>query len=254
MILTVDIGGTLIKTLEWPSEKVRFAINFDEINFEKKKYEQIIFTGGGSQQIIRQYKLKKIVRSTNELHDLGRGGAYLANSEECYVLGVGTGTPLVKIINGKINHIIGTGLGAGTILGLGKLFASDISIEKLNELGEKGDAKKLNITVGEIYENSKELSLSPNLTAGNFAKLSSDINIEDKIAGLMQMVAESLGTLVNAASNSNSLIVIVGGGTFYPLFIRFLRKTLEFYGLKSVVPQKALYANCYGALFNFGIK
>ena len=38
MILTIDIGGTLIKTLEWPSEKTFFAINFDEINFEAERY------------------------------------------------------------------------------------------------------------------------------------------------------------------------------------------------------------------------
>ena len=43
MILTIDIGGTLIKTLEWPSEKTFFAINFDEINFEAESSHFIRF-------------------------------------------------------------------------------------------------------------------------------------------------------------------------------------------------------------------
>ena len=253
MILTIDIGGTLIKTLEWPSEKTRFTINFDEINFEAERYEKIIITGGRSQQIIGNYKLPDIIRSTNELNDLGRGGSYLANTEECYVLGVGTGSPLVQISNGNIKHVIGTGIGAGTIFGLGKLFAGDLSIEELNQLAEKGDAKKLNISVGEIYENSDELGFPSSITAGNFAKINGDVTIEDRIAALMQMVGESLATLVCAASNSNSIVVIVGGGTFYPHFLKSLITTLDFYGFKSLIPPKALYANCYGALFNLGI-
>ncbi|MBF88861.1 MAG: hypothetical protein CMG75_04220 [Candidatus Marinimicrobia bacterium] len=60
MILTVDIGGTLIKTLEWPSEKVRFAINFDEINFEKKNMNKSFLLVVEVNKLFENISLKKL--------------------------------------------------------------------------------------------------------------------------------------------------------------------------------------------------
>jgi len=250
MIISIDAGGSLIKTLEWPSLNKKY---YEELKNLNSNYKKIIISGGKSNIIGKYLNVKNKLLFSNETLDLALGASYLSNEESCYIVSIGTGTPIIKKNKNKIKHIIGTGVGAGTILGLSKILSKDSKIETINAMSKKGEGAKLNMKISDIYID-KSFNLPSNLTAGNFAKKNPKYNTNDLINALMQMVAESIASLIASnVKNKNMKVVIVGGVNFYPIMIEYLKKTLDFYKIKYIFPKNGLYANCFGALINKGI-
>ena len=78
-------------------------------------------------------KADKIIRVTPKIEfgSLAKGGLYLSGLKSAIVVSCGTGTAVVWARKNKpVVHLGGTGVGGGTLQGLGKLILKTDSVEK----------------------------------------------------------------------------------------------------------------------------
>ena len=80
-----------------------------------------IFTGSSDNMPLN---LKNKFFQINEIDSIAFGGAYAAEKDKCIVVSMGTGTAVVLFDQGRTEHVGGTAVGGGTMLGLGKLIFS----------------------------------------------------------------------------------------------------------------------------------
>ena len=253
MIYALDAGGTLIKGLNSDIGYKKYVNELDDIIIDKST-TKVIATGARANRLKKKLSNKYDVEIVNEIQSIGSGGSYLSKKKNCYVVSVGSGSPIIDVIDSIATHLVGTGMGAGTIYGLSSIYARIDSVESINVLAETGTGEKLNLIIDDIYHQSNFLNYPSSTTVGNFAKQTPYASRSDFICSTMKMVAETLSTMVTACM-LNSIkkdVVIVGGGTLYPKFNQYIIETLNFYDLKGIVPEEALYAGCYGALIQSG--
>ena len=98
---------------------------------------RIVATGVGSSYLGPQL-LERETRLAPEFDSVGLGGLYLAKREQAIVVSMGTGTSFVYAAGQNVQHIIGSGVGGGTLLGLGQAILHSQSFETIAEL-ETGD-------------------------------------------------------------------------------------------------------------------
>ena len=110
------------------------------------------------------------------------------------MVSLGTGTAIVSVTPGKIQHFSGTGVGGGTLLGLARHMLGVVTIERLEELARKGDLRRIDFTVRDIAGGPIG-DLPPGTTAANFGKIGADATTEDKALAIMNMIVESIGVL-----------------------------------------------------------
>jgi len=82
--------------------------------------DQVTFTGVGSSFLQGQQIFGVPTRKEDEFRSIGLGGKYISGLSKCIVVSMGTGTAIISVDDGKIEHICGTGVGGGTVLGLGE--------------------------------------------------------------------------------------------------------------------------------------
>lgn len=257
MILGIDFGGSLTKFIGYEDSKfiLKGKINstelkqdYDEILSQHANYNisKIVLTGGKSNLFkIDDDRIVKV----NELEGLGN---YLLNEKLSYkiIICVGTGTPFVVVENGKSQHVGGTGVGGGTLLGLGKLIVNEDNFERLEQLALKGNISNVNITVKDIVGSSIGM-IPENATASNFAKKKG--NREDNALGIYSLVGEVLGVMTALIANkfNSSTIYFVGGAVLSPLLQKILSDALILYGIKAEFDKEPEYATVKGAIYNY---
>ena len=253
MIYALDAGGTLIKGLNSDIGYKKYVNELDDIIIDKST-TKVIATGARANRLKKKLSNKYDVEIVNEIQSIGSGGSYLSKKKNCYVVSVGSGSPIIDVSDSIATHLVGTGMGAGTIFGLSSIYSRIDSLESINVLAETGTGEKLNLVIDDIYDQSNFLNYPPTTTVGNFAKQTPSVSRSDFICSTMKMVAETLSSMVTACmlNNIKKDVVIVGGGTLYPKFNQYIIETLNFYDLNGIVPQDALYAGCYGALIKSG--
>ncbi len=255
--LVLDTGGILIKTIRWPVGEFSWLPWEQRSQISVDQIDHILLTGGRYGELEQRFTPGS-VEIISEIKALGLGAARLARLDQCYVVGLGSGTPILAVDfpHHQVRHLIGTGVGAGTIPGLGQQLLDECRPEWLNAMAEQGDPNAVNLTVGDIYSDPAGLGLPPDLTAGNFAKTQPVRNItqQNLAAGLFQMVGEVVASITAAViGTAKQPVILTGGGTLYPQLMRVIRDTLTFYKLESVVPENALYATAWGALVLKGL-
>lgn len=179
----------------------------------------IAITGGKS----RSLKDAEYV-VVNEFQAIGFGGRALADIQEpAVVVSCGTGSACVFV--GKKNHIEhqgGTGMGGGTLIGLGFLLTGTRNAEDLLTLARRGNSRLVNLTVGEIIGGGIG-ALSPNTTAASFARgQRTDLTRADLAAGLVRMVAENIAKIALTSMQANGCKKIIFGGRLAPAVSDFL--------------------------------
>ena len=253
MIYSFDAGGTLTKVLNSDLSFKEYFNNFDDLAINEST-KKVIATGARANRLKKKLSNRYDVEIINEIQSIGTGGSYLTKKKNCYVVSVGSGSPIIDISDSIATHLVGTGMGAGTIFGLSSIYARTDRVESINVLAETGTGERLNLVIGDIYDQSNFLNYPSGTTVGNFAKQSPSVSRSDFICSTMKMVAETLSSMVTACmlNNIKKDVVIVGGGTLYPKFNEYIIETLNFYDLNGIVPEDALYAGCYGALIQSG--
>jgi type II pantothenate kinase len=188
---------------------------------------------------------------TNEFDCLAKGGLYLSKLKSAVVVGCGTGTAVVWARkNQPAIHLGGTGVGGGTIEGLGKLILNVNSATEILQLAKDGNRTKIDLTVGDILGQGLG-RLLPETTAANFAKLKS-AKKDDLAQALVGMVAETIATVacLAAAKMPEKKLVFCGLVATNKLIQKYLISVCRLYRLKAVFPNNAEYATAIGVALN----
>jgi type II pantothenate kinase len=133
--------------------------------------------------------------------------------EKVLLVNIGTGTSWFTIEGSQFERVLGSGIGGGTFMGLGKLLGKTSDYSELVELASKGSKGNVDLLVKDIYH-PEEPPIPGNLTASNFAKASSvkANSPEDQMASVINMIAETVTLLTVQASaiHSTKKVVYIG--------------------------------------------
>jgi type II pantothenate kinase len=259
-LIGIDAGGTLVK------------IVFDEegrFHYRKSGYEdaesvfqwlklmapgaRIAVTGGRGEWVKKNFFPEAEI--IPEFHAVSEGAGHLFSLKNSEALGtfllvnVGTGTSIFLSGDGNCDRLGGTGLGGGTLVGLGRLLTGSADFSELAELGLAGDRTNADLLVKDIYGDGDEPLLGE-MTASNFAKNNS-ASKEDHVAALFNMVAENIYLLVSqlAAVHKIRTVVFAGGAlSANSLLKENLGRYLELAGLQPVFLEKGGYCGAVGAM------
>ena len=209
--------------------------------------EQINITGVGSgypQAPI--FGIKTVV--VEEFKATGLGGLYLSGLDHAVVVSMGTGTAYLEATKDSVRHIIGSGVGGGTLVGLGMALTGTADAVKLSDMATSGDILKCDLTIGDITKNGVT-GLPMNVTASNFGKAADDLSREDKMAGVFNLVYQAVGTVAVMASRQCNLkdVVFTGQLTDLKECQQYLLPFEDLYGVNMIIPEDAVFATALGS-------
>jgi len=268
IILGIDIGGSTTKIVGAKGKKyiemlqVRAADQITSLygaigkflrtyHFEPSDVESIYLTGVGASFVDEQiYSIKTV--KVNEFDAIGRGALALTGLSKALVVSMGTGTAFVRTgVDGAAEHIGGTGIGGGTIIGLASQMLGKSDVDAVIALGKEGNLKNVDLTVGDIL--GKEVkSLPSHLTAANFGKIESMVSEPDIALGILNMVFETIGMMAVLAIKQDSLSDVILTGTLatFPQAKIVFEKFSELTGYNFIIPENAVFATAMGAIPN----
>ncbi|MDO5033742.1 MAG: pantothenate kinase [Eubacteriales bacterium] len=209
--------------------------------------KQVFMTGVGS-SYIEKGVLGLPTQTVEEFNSVGLGGLYLSGLESAIVVSMGTGTSLVAASRQGGRHIIGTGVGGGTLLGLAKAILAISDFDLISELATEGSLENIDLNIADL--STREIpGLTAEITASNFGKMNEQAGREDLARGIVNLVFQSIGTAAILASRLEEQDNIVFVGSL--LRVAAGRNTLaafaDLYQKKILIPEDAEYATAMGA-------
>ena len=177
------------------------------------------------------------------------GGLALSRKERAVVVSMGTGTSLLWAEKGgEIRHIIGSGIGGGTLSGLSELITGVHQYALIRKLCQDGDLSQIDLTIGDMSK-GKVGTLPPEATAANFAKLAEDATSADKMRGLVNLVLQAIGTMSVLACRTcgTNTVVLTGALTMLPPAHETFELFTQLYGVEYIIPENATFATAIGA-------
>lgn len=234
IVVGIDIGGSTTKIAGFREDGMLIPVQISADSavaslfgaFGKFLYDndlqltdigQVNLTGVGSSEI-RQDIYGVPTFRVDEFSANGVGGGYFAgNKTEFMVVSMGTGTSFVEVRNNVPRHLGGIGIGGGTITGLSKLMLNTNDVGKIQELASGGKVGNIDLRIGDISKNPLP-GLDLEITASNFGKASSRANCEDKAAGIVHMVIETICQTAVLISNGTDIkdFVLIGNLINFP--------------------------------------
>ncbi len=213
----------------------------------------IAVSGGGARWLKDELFGVPVVK-VPEITAIGVGGSTLAEKKTALVVSLGTGTALVSVHGEKIEHVGGTGIGGGTLLGLARHLLGVTRLDTLEQMAAHGDLGRVDLTVGDIAGGPVGI-VPASATASNFGKVRSDPTASDKALALVNMVAEVTLTmsLMAARARQHHDVVLTGKLTR----VQSLRERIEAArprrGEDVIIPPYAEYATAIGAARTVGV-
>ena len=259
-IIGIDRGASFtdFAVIEGGSLKEAFSLesrNWETIGSsymrlsEQHKTDHLVFSGCATGM---PADLQDRISVIAEIDAIGFGGAALADSDNCVVVSMGTGTAIVHFAGYKAKHVGGSGVGGGSIKGLGALICGLDDPRQLSALAMKGNASNLNLTISDLgYE---EISfLGADMTASNFASVKSK-KTEDLAAGILRLVGETVGIIASVCArelNCRERIVMVGKVAGSAYIRQVLDLVGKLYQTKFLYPANPGYATVFGAALKY---
>lgn len=209
--------------------------------------EKIALTGVGASMTAGDIYGIPTVR-VDEFEAVGRGGLLAAGLEAAIVVSMGTGTAYVRAEKNTFTHIGGSGVGGGTLLGLGYALLNTKNFDAICEMAQKGDLHQVDLEVGDIC-NKDILTLPPHTTAANFGKIENRATDSDMALGLINMVLQTIGSLAAFACRNDRLsaAVLTGALTSLPQAGAVFQGLEALYKITFVIPENAVFATAIGA-------
>ncbi|HAQ06419.1 MAG TPA: type II pantothenate kinase [Bacillus bacterium] len=258
----IDAGGSLIKIAFEENGRIRFRkYSIEDVdgamswmrNFSANK--KIVLTGGKAGMLKAKYFPDAEV--IDEFTAACEGAKFLMQKNELHIddnfllVNVGTGTSWFHIKGDKFERILGSGVGGGTLIGLGSLLAGVSEFSELVKLAAKGNRGNVDLLVKDIFHPG-EPPIPGELTASNFAKsaLITESSNSDRMAAVINMISETLTLLtVQAAALKQTKKVIYIGSTLAGN--KPLQSSLDFYaemsGIEPVFLPDGEYSGAIGA-------
>jgi type II pantothenate kinase len=221
--------------------------------------ERLGMTGGGASELARRLGGEGVL--VNEFAAWGAGAKALlsrdgeAAGERFLLVSVGTGTSVMLADGMTVQRVGGTALGGGTIVGLGALLLGARRFEELTELAAKGDRRRVDLLVSDIYRPG-EIALSGDLTAANFGKaalrpVADEPARADLAHALMGLVAENVALICAGLGAALGVRRAVFGGSTLrgnPPLVGILDQITGFTGTRAVFLRDGEFAGALGAL------
>ncbi|MBI2549219.1 hypothetical protein HYW21_07765 [Candidatus Woesearchaeota archaeon] len=262
MILGIDLGYSSTKFVVMHEKKIVMKeIRIKESNKSLprlidalcKQYPQIrkvAITGGNSSTSAVQHTLP--VHHISEIVAIGTGALFLAREGKGVVLSCGTGTCMVYQESQESIHIGGTGIGGGTLLGLGKLLLGTEDVEKITTLAKNGDNTRIDVTIQDIIGGPLGM-LPPEITAANFGKVTSTKK-EDIAHAIVTLVAEGIASvgILGAQLKKEKQLYLCGRVVTIPLIYEKIEMIAQLFACSVVRVPDAPYAPAVGAALIVG--
>ncbi len=267
IIIGLDIGGSTTKIvglrgvelisreLVKASDPVASAFGalgkfINQNNLGLDDIERVMVTGVGASFLQSDLLGIPTVRSV-EFRAIGLGGLYVTGLQEAIVVSMGTGTAIVHASPSGVEHLIGSGIGGGTLLGLSNRMINVRDFALFNELADRGDLSHIDLTISDITKDELP-GLPPDTTASNFGKNDESASHEDIALGIVNLVFQSVGTTAVLAARQSGIrtIVFTGNLTLVKQGTKVLDCFSSLYDVKIVVPEAAEFATAIGAALN----
>lgn len=265
IVVGIDIGGSTTKIAGFREDSMLIPVQISADSavaslfgaFGKFLYDndlqltdigQVNLTGVGSSEI-RQDIYGVPTFRVDEFSANGVGGGYFAgNKTEFMVVSMGTGTSFVEVRNNVPRHLGGIGIGGGTITGLSKLMLNTNDVGKIQELASGGKVGNIDLRIGDISKNPLP-GLDLEITASNFGKASSRANCEDKAAGIVHMVIETICQTAVLISNGTDIkdFVLIGNLINFPECWNVCEMIRTMYpNVNFIIPEDGEYGTAIG--------
>ncbi len=220
---------------------------------------QLAVTGGRHRALPTQIG-HCALHGVDEVTAIGRGGQALALGEDddpstpILVVSAGSGTAVVGARGNAYAHITGSGVGGGTLLGLGRLLLQTADAHTIDELARHGNPNGADLSLKDVISGPIG-TLPPDATAVNFGKLARnalDVSRVDLAAALMTLVGQVIAiTAINAArAERMERVVVIGHMTDMASFRKVLEQVGVYYGMQLTLPANAGYGTALGAMLH----
>jgi type II pantothenate kinase len=215
----IDMGGTLTKIAYKHNNKIKYKItpsnNLDNlINWINKFDNPTISVSGGKSKKLQE-KLSYNIKIIDEFNSTTTGAKYLIEKSNLiagknFILtNIGTGTSIYYVDHHSHRFIGGTGVGGGLFIGLSYWLTGETDYQKLIKMSEMGVRSKVDLTVGEIYENSSS-PIESSIVASNFGKIepTHPDNTVAAISGLLSDTVVNISCQAAKRFNVDSIVYI----------------------------------------------
>lgn len=191
------------------------------------------------------------VQKVDEMRALGLGGLAMTQLEEGLVVSAGTGAAMVAARPTGVEHVTGSAVGGGTLLGLSKIILKTDDVEEIDRLALQGDASAVDIMLSEAV-GGEVGRLPANANAVNLGKLDREngFSQENLAAGLVRLVAQVIAVIAINAADAAVLEAIIMVGHLMDLqsIRREVNLVGEFYQKTFIVPENPGFGTVRGVL------
>jgi type II pantothenate kinase len=266
VIVGLDIGGSTTKIVALENEKIigKLQVKADDpvasaygavgkfLNHHGFKVEHVdkLFVTGVGSSFLKQPILGIETHRVSEVSSIGIGGCYVSRLDRVVVVSMGTGTAIVFAdrIKEDVHHMIGSGVGGGTILGLARALLGTRDIHRFSALSDKGNINAVDLSINDISK-QEIAGLHPDVTASNFGKVVDVTNEADIAIGITNLVFQTIGTLAVAVARGEGCkdIVFTGNLSHLPSGQKMLKLVAELYDFNFHFPKYGEYATAIGA-------
>lgn len=191
------------------------------------------------------------VHKVDEMLALGLGGLAMTQLEAGLVVSAGTGAAMVAARPSGVEHVTGSAVGGGTLLGLSKLILKTGDVGEIDQLALQGDAAAVDIMLTEAV-GGEVGRLPANANAVNLGKLDREVGFsrENLAAGLVRLVAQVISVIaINAADAADLEAIIMLG---HLMDLQSIRREVdlvgEFYQKTFIVPEDPGFGTVQGVL------
>ena len=224
-----------------------FGKFIDANSLSLQSLERIMITGVGASYISKPiYGLP--TAKVEEFLANGLGGLFLTRLSHAIIVSMGTGTALVDASEESIEHIGGSGIGGGTLLGLSSRMLNIRDIELLIKMAEDGDLSHVDLLVGDLTRDLLP-GLPPHTTASNFGRISDIASKSDIALGIINMVLQSIGISAIFAARGIGVkdIALIGKLSVLPQCNNVFALLKQLFSVEFFIPENAEYATAVGA-------
>lgn len=242
-------------------DDVRRILHKGEIELDTLSH--LAVTGGRHKLLPSQIGTCQVV-SVNEVEAIGRGGKALAElpagqaRKPVLVISAGSGTAIIAARTNRIYHVSGTGVGGGTMLGLSRLLLGTVDPLEIQQLAAEGDANGVDLSLADVITGPIG-SLPASATAVNFGRLArsaTPASRQDVAAGIINLVAQTIGLVAVNAAHAQRIeeIVVIGHLVDMPGIRRVLESVGMYYATTIHLPQHPGFGTALGALLSLDKK
>lgn len=262
----VDVGSTLAKfALRRSDGSLELGILPREARSELRERlaragcELVGATGGGAQALVREHGGS--ARAVDEFEAWASGARVLLAAQDVQLarsrlllVSLGTGCSALLLDGGElIRRVGGTGLGGGTLLGLGAALCGTSDFDELAALAQRGDRARVDLLLSDVYPPG-ESPVPYAMSISFFARLALEPGLarpEDLALGLMVLVGWNVGCLCAALARAEGASTAVYAGSCLrdnPVLAGLLQAATGTLGVAPLLPARGEFMGALGAL------